>query len=162
MKSVKGKLKDSVVIVTQNYSHLLQKGYGEKRQGYLELSLVEALYLVERGWLNLSMSFEELLELLKEGEYLQYLVYRDLRERGYVVKTGFKFGAHFRVYERGEYQKGGHSSYIVVAVHQDASFDMPEIARAVRLAHSVKKTLIIAVVDAEGDVTYYKVERFTP
>jgi|Deesub1362B_J571_1020462.scaffolds.fasta_scaffold13412_2 tRNA-intron endonuclease len=165
---MKGYLVEKYVILTDQkaISQLVQKGYGKKREGKLYLSLVEALYLVEKGKLEVfsgerSLSHEELLATPEEELLVRYTVYRDLRERGYVVKTGFKFGSHFRVYERGTYPKE-HSRYLVHAVREDSAISFTELARAVRLAHGVRKKMLFAVVDEEGDVTYYAVERMTP
>lgn len=168
MEAQRGILKDNRVVFKDSraFSTLVKKGYGSKAEGRVELSLIEALYLMDRGWVTVesgggTVSYSELLSSLDEGELLQYKVYRDLRERGYVAKTGFKFGAHFRVYERGEYPSGGHSRYLVHVLSEDSSFEMPEISRAVRLAQNVRKSLLLAVVDREGDITYYGVERIT-
>ena len=50
------------------------------------------------------LSFEELIKKFKKIDkkiQLKYPVFKDLREKGYVVKTALKFGAEFRVYEKG-------------------------------------------------------------
>ena len=148
-------------------SKLRQKGFGRPGDGKLELSLLEAAYLVERGSIRVmeegrECAPEELLRRMEDEEsLLKYKVYQDLRQRGYIVKTGFKFGAHFRVYDRGEGMKK-HSRYLVHAVRERDTMAFPELARAVRLAHSVKKAMVFAVMDEEGDITYYKIERMTP
>jgi len=167
-KPLQGTLKDKRVIVESSgpASRLIQKGFGRKVEGGVELSLIEALFLMEKEKMKLespggSVDCSRLMEGLDQGRLLQYKVFKDLRERGYVVKTGFKFGAHFRVYDRGVYPTGGHSRYLVHVITEGESFEMPEISRAVRLAQSVKKTLILAVVDREGDITYYNLERVT-
>ena len=98
----------------------------------------------------------------------QFIVFRDLRERGYVVKTGYKFGAHFRLYDRGVKLKRGikapheHTKAIVHAVSEESAFSLPEMSRAVRLAHNIRATMWWAIVDREGDVTYYSLSRVTP
>ncbi len=98
-----------------------------------------------------------------EEDFLRrYNVYRDLRSKGYVVKTGFKFGVHFRVYEKSEFTEDSHSSFLVHAVSEDDTMSFPDLARAVRLTQSVKKKMMFAVVDHEGDVTYYMVDRVIP
>ncbi len=148
-------------------TRLHQKGFGKRIQGKLELSLLEALFLLERDSIKVLKKGrkclpKDILGRVDEEEFLlRYGVYKDLRERGYIVKTGFKFGAHFRVYERGD-SLGEHSRYLVHAVKENSILAFPELSRAVRLAHGVKKTIIFAVVDDEGDTTYYSVERITP
>jgi tRNA-intron endonuclease len=96
------------------------------------------------------------------------VVYRDLRDRGYLVKTGYIFGCHFRVYERGVKLKRGpkapheHTKFVVHCVPEEAAFSLPEMSRAVRLAHNIRATFVWAVTDKENKVTYYIIQRFTP
>lgn len=165
---MKGELQiDKVVIRDMGQAErLVQKGFGTRKDSCLELSLLEALFLVDRGTLEVdsndrAVSWEELIgKGVEEGDLnRRFGVYKDLRERGYVVKTGFKFGAHFRVYDRGDYPKGEHSKLLVHVVPEDEVMSFPEVSRAVRLAQGVKKQLYFAVVDTEGDITYYLVDR---
>ncbi len=85
-----------------------------------------------------------------------------------MVRSGLKYGTHFRVYERGVRPKKGvrapweHAKYLVHAISEGQTYAVPELARFVRLAHSVKKKLWLAIVDGEGDVTYYQIIRVTP
>ncbi|RMF90280.1 MAG: tRNA-intron lyase [Methanobacteriota archaeon] len=166
-----GELIEDKVIVRDGpgATRLAQRGFGTLKEGALELSLLEALFLMERGTLKVHVKGEEagkdILIKRSEGEedfLLRYSVYSDLRKRGYVVKTGFKFGVHFRVYERGEFSSEGHSAILVHVVPEDSTMTFPDISRAVRLAKSVKKRMIFAVVDHEGDITYYQIDRVVP
>ena len=160
---------DNIVYIDDEptISRLDQKGFGKRVKGKLKLSLLEALFLLERESIKVSdkgriCSSEDILKKVKEEEFnLRYGVYKDLRDRGYIVKTGFKFGAHFRVYERGDSIKD-HSRYLVHAVKEEDVLSFPELSRIVRLAHGVRKTIIFAVIDDEGDITYYNVARITP
>ncbi|MBI2547582.1 MAG: tRNA-intron lyase [Candidatus Aenigmarchaeota archaeon] len=161
-----------------------EAGYGkplpEEEPNRLEMDLVEAVYLVEKGKLKITrkedgkskkLSFEDLMKIGSEKVHEfhpQYIVYRDLRERGYLVKTGYKFGCHFRVYERGVKLKRGpkaaheHTKFVVHAVAEESAFSLPEMSRAVRLAHNIRATMVWAVVDRESDVTFYTIQRITP
>ncbi len=137
--------------------------------GRLQLAPVEALYLLDGGDLRVfdeeekkELDFDELSSVLAEEDpqlLLKYRVYRDLKSRGLVVKTGLKYGSHYRVYERGESPGSSHSPYLVHAISENTEFSPPDIARAVRLAQGVRKKMIFGVVDNEGDVTYYSLER---
>jgi len=148
----------------------LEKGWFGKPlgEGRVQLAPVEALYLVERGKLKVvdengeEQSFERLFTLFTKTDPdfpLKYAVYSDLRSKGYIVKTGLKFGAHFRVYERGEKPGEAHSKYIVQAVPEWIKLTPTDFARGVRLARSVRKGMLFGVVDDEGDVTYYSLAR---
>jgi len=153
----------------------------EEKPTRLELELVEATYLLEKDRLEIfekktgkrkkALKLEDMLKVGSETVnqfYAQFMVYRDLRNRGYVVKTGFKFGAHFRVYERGVKLKRGpkesheHTKFVVHCVPEEAAFSLPEMSRAVRLAHNIRATFVWAVLDKEGSPTYYEIKRLTP
>lgn len=154
-------------------NHLYQRGFFGKplSGGKLQLAPVEALYLLESGKVHVvddcgkSLNLRTLSEKFVEADselMLKYTTYADLRSRGYVIKTGLKFGAHFRVYERGEKPGEAHSKFLVQAVPEGIKLTPTELARAVRLAHSVKKKIFWAVVDDEGDITYYSIARERP
>ncbi|MFB6245120.1 MAG: tRNA-intron lyase [Candidatus Nanohaloarchaea archaeon] len=141
--------------------------------GELHLSPSEAMHLHDREELEVqygdeilgrSELFERLSRVDDEFEY-KYAAYSDLRERGLIVKSGFKFGAHFRVYERGTnpYKDGpkeqsDHTKYVVHAVPENHTLSFQEMSRAVRLAHNIRAKMLWAVVDSEEGVTYYEVE----
>lgn len=162
------------IIVTEKEAveELEKRGYGEREGETLLLSPEEALYMVEKKLefpiksdKGRKMSYEALMKHFqkKDKEFpMKYLVYRDIRDRGFVIKTGFKFGSHFRVYSRGDKPGKGHAIWLVHCVPEEYTAEFPVISRAVRLAQNVRKKMIYAVVDKEGDITYYKIERITP
>jgi len=154
-------------------NHLYQRGFFGKplSGGKLQLAPVEALYLIETGKISVTdsdgkkLGFKALAEKFTETDpelMLKYTAYADLRSRGYVIKTGLKFGAHFRVYDRGEKPGETHSKFLVHAIPESVKMTPTELARAVRLAHSVRKKIYWAVVDDEGDITYYSITRERP
>ncbi len=128
----------------------------------LELDLIEALYLLEKG--VLSLEDEEGRQVTKE-EFLMrarqlvprfdilYKVYKELRERGLVVRSGLKFGADFAVYLHGP--GIDHAPFLVTVVEYEDKMDPLEIVKAGRLSHSVRKHFVIAAVNKNtGRVTY--------
>ena len=143
---------------------LRERGFGEERDGKLLVSPTEALYLLENKRIRITkgkkeLKFKDLLSALgkeDDGLGLKYLVYKDLRSKGYVVRTGFKFGTCFRVYEKGIRVGEGHSHMLVYPVPEGKKTSMTEIGGMIQLSHSVKKAVLFAVVDGEGDVTYIK------
>ncbi|MGQ9788011.1 MAG: tRNA-intron lyase [Candidatus Hadarchaeaceae archaeon] len=172
---VKAKLYREKIIVWDEAqaNQLYQRGfYGKPLSGgKLQLAPVEALYLMDMKKLIVTdckckkLNFKNLTEKFTATDpdlMLKYLAYADLRSRGYIVKTGLKFGAHFRVYDRGERPGEAHSKFLVHAISEGVKMTPTELARAVRLAHSVRKRIIWAVVDDEGDITYYSVTRERP
>ena len=85
-----------------------------------------------------------------------------MRERGYVIKTGFKFGFDFRVYPRGKKPGEEHSQWVIHVATQDEKISVPNYSRMIRLSGNLKTQLLIAVVDSEDDVNYYATNRITP
>ncbi len=139
--------------------------------GKVELSLLEALYLLERNRLNIrsesgrAIAFESYLKKARKVEpnfWIRYCVFKDMRNRGYIIKTALKFGADFRVYDRGVKPGEDHARWIVYPVHEASVFTWHEFSAKNRVAHSTKKRLLLAVVDDEGDVTYYEVKWMRP
>ena len=103
------------------------------------------------------IDFDTLVKKARKQEpnfWIRYVVYRDMRNRGYIVKTALKFGADFRVYDRGVKPGEDHAKWIVYPVHEGSQFSWFELSAKNRVAHSTRKRLLLAVVDVEDDVTY--------
>ena len=94
--------------------------------------------------------------------FSKFLVFRDLREKGYCVKTGFKFGFDLRVYPRGKKPGEEHTQWVIKVAEQSERFSMPEYSRMVRIAQNLHTMLLIAIVDAEGDINFYEAKRVLP
>lgn len=139
--------------------------FGEYSQKRVHYSLVEALYLIEKKKIVVNkktkkLSFNQLLEECRKIDkkiYLKYLVYKDLRDKGYLLKTALKFGADFRVYDKGERPGKSHSKWILYVVSEKDDLTWHEFSAKNRVAHSTKKNLLIAIVDDEGSITYYEI-----
>lgn len=150
-------LEDRVVIWDREISGKLHANgfYGnpldEKR---LQLSLVEAAYLIMRNMLEVADSSNAVMNLdafvaralVFEPDFMRKLkVYADMRDKGLVAKTGFKFGSGFRVYEKVEsVEKIPHSRYLVDPLADDHVFHLQALSRSVRLANSVRKEMAFA------------------
>ncbi|MFW5865530.1 MAG: tRNA-intron lyase [Nanoarchaeota archaeon] len=139
--------------------------------GKIQLSLTEALYLFEKNKLiiidgnNKPLDFEQFVRKASRVEpnyWIRYAVYKDLRDRGYVVKTALKFGADFRVYDRGIKPGQDHARWIVYPVHEGERYTWFDFAAKNRVAHSTKKRLLMGVVDDENDVTYWEIKWVRP
>ena len=149
-----------------------QSRYGSMADdGKVQLSLLEALYLMEKGRLKIldgrkkQVSFDSFIKKAKRVEpnfWIRYCVFRDMRNRGYIIKTALKFGADFRVYDRGVKPGEDHAKWIVYPVHEGEHLTWYEFSAKNRVAHSTKKRLLIGVVDDEGDVTYYEIRWVRP
>ncbi len=148
-----------------------QSRYGTMLEnGKLQLSLLEALYLLEKHKLEVRLSnklldFETFLKKatkLEPNFWIRYCVFKDMRNRGYIIKTALKFGADFRVYDRGIKPGEDHARWIIYPVHEGATLTWYEFAAKNRVAHSTKKRLMMGIVDDEGDVTYYEIKWLKP
>jgi tRNA-intron endonuclease len=159
--------KDSVVVHSEpEANRLFNKGwFGVLKERKLELALVEALYLLDKGDLIVQDSkgknidtkaFAKRASKADHRFWTRYMVYADIRKRGYITKTALKYGADFRVYERGTKPGEEHAKWVLYAVRESEQFDWRGFASMMRVAHSVRKTLLIGILDDEGDVTYYQ------
>ena len=160
---------DIVTIYEPSSVKINQKShFGNLIDNRIELSLIEAAYLLEKGKISIfndgkEYNLNEFINLLKEKElYTKYSVFRDLRNRGYIVKTGYKYGTEFRLYGRGKSPGDGHSEYVVRIISENYDLNIMDFSSYVRVAHGVNKKLMLAVVDEEGDITYYNVEWIRP
>jgi tRNA-intron endonuclease len=135
-------------------------------EGKVQLSLIEALYLLEKKKIevidgrNKPIAFDLFIKKARRFEpnfWIRYCVYKDMRNRGYIVKTALKFGADFRVYDRGVKPGEDHARWILYPVHEGNVFSWYEFAAKNRVAHSTRKRLLIGIVDDEFDVTYYEI-----
>ena len=164
---------DKVVLRNKRLSDALrQKGFGELKGRELVLDLFEGLYLLEKEkfaiedsktekGLNEEEVLKYALKKIKEF-YLKYQVFKDLRERGFVVKTGFKFGFDFRVYPRGKKPGEAHSQWCINVSGQQDKYNFIELSRMVRLAGNLKTKFLNAVIDSENEINYYEIGRITP
>ena len=139
--------------------------------GKVHLSLLEALYLMDKGKLLINdyrkkkVTFDDFIKKTKRVEpnfWIRYCVFKDMRDRGYIIKTALKFGADFRVYDRGVKPGEDHARWIVYPVHEGSALTWYDFAAKNRVAHSTKKRLMIGIVDNEGDVTYYEIKWIRP
>lgn len=163
-------LKDRVAVFDKNASkELLEKEfYGKPFGDGLQLSLVETIYLIEKGFIDVETSegekifkekFEKIVLNLQPDIKSRLEVFRDLKKRGLIVKTGFKFGTNFRAYTTKP--DDTHAEYLIHALDRDFKGTWAEISRAVRLAHSVNKEIAFATTD-KGKIEYIKFGRLRP
>ncbi len=136
----------------------------------LQLSLVEGAYLTS---LKLLTATNIDGKSLKGGQLLQAMtkqqpdiifrsaVYNDLKSRGLIVKTGFKFGTHFRAYTKSPDKT--HAEYLIHVVKKSDTLFWSELSRAIRLCHAVNKKILFALVENDGNtITYICISRLRP
>lgn len=139
--------------------------------GKVQLSLIEALYLMEKNKIEIyktktkTIDFSDYVKKAKKLEtnfWMRYCVFKDIRNRGYIIKTALKFGADFRVYDRGVKPGEDHAKWVVFPVYEGNTLTWHEFAAKNRVAHSTRKRLLIGVVDDENDVSYWEVRWIRP
>jgi len=143
---------------------LLQSGYGTVVDDVCILSKCETLYLIAEKRLRVSnaeetITFQSLLESFRIDDpeiWTRYIVFMDLRSRGYVVKEGIGNGIDFRVYERGMYHVKV-AKYFIFAICEGNPIPAERLGRVLRMVQTMKKTLIVAVVDRRGEIVYYSI-----
>jgi tRNA-intron endonuclease, archaea type len=166
-----GVLAEKGVKVTErsSFDALSQRGYGAAEKDMLTLSFYEALYLADKQILSIKdkkgaqIDFQKLLqayEAADENAWMHYLVYRDLRSRGYVVREGFGAAIDFRIYERGTYGKDAAAS-LVLSTQEGKPLPMQDLSNALSQTQSLKKELILAVMNRRGEIVYYSVSPLT-
>ena len=147
-----------------------QSRYGEIKDNKVQYSFVEGLYLLEKGRVDIlddkkKLNFDEFIKMATKKEpnfWIRYVAYKDMRNRGYIVKTALKFGADFRIYDRGIKPGEDHAKWIMYPVKETSNFSWYEFSAKNRVAHSTRKRLLIAVIDEENDCTFYSIEWTRP
>jgi len=162
--------KDIIVSLPENIEELTSRGYGTSKNKKLVLTFCETLFLVGKEIVAVKnmknrkkIDFQQLLsryQMLDENAWAKYLIYRDLRSRGYVAREGFGLGIDFRVYERGEYGTAT-AKNLVLGIQEGQPVSMEDLMRALKNAHSLKKELVLAVLNRRGEVVYYSLSKLT-
>lgn len=157
---------------SEDADKLSQQGfYGTRIDGNkLELEPVELLHLIERKRIRVVTSAGEHIEsdhivssLLDEDPdlWVSYLVFRDLRSRGYAVRKGFGRGIGFRVYARGDRPGAANAKELVFVLKEGVPISLSDLDLVTQTAASSRKNLVFALVDQNGEVNFYKVAQST-
>ncbi len=163
-------LKNRLIVFDKKLSSQLLNNefFGKPFGELLQISFVEALYLLEKDVLEIQsidgkkLTKANCIRLMQQHQpdvVQRLMVFKDLKQRGLLVKTGFKFGAHFRAYT--QLPDKTHAEYLIHVVEKEFTSIWAEVSRAVRLAHSVNKEFIFACID-EKNVEYIKLGRLRP
>ncbi|MDG6985998.1 MAG: tRNA-intron lyase [Nitrososphaerota archaeon] len=165
----RGRLFENRIVVwdIEDSRRLFKEGYYGKPLGIpkpkdylfdapLILDLMEGYYLATKKVIAVEDgSGDEMspkaLHQVCESSYTEFAekfqVYRKLREDGFVVTPGIKFGSDFAVYEHGP--GIDHAPYIVQVVSPGSKMTATSMVRSGRLATTVRKQFIIAISDKE-------------
>jgi tRNA-intron endonuclease len=157
---------------SEDADRISQQGfYGNRiEDNRLELEPVELLHLIERKRLVVRTPDGEdigpdyiVSELLDEDPELwtRYLVFRDLRSRGYAVRQGFGGGIGFRVYARGDKPGASSANQLVYVLKEGDAISLSDLDMVTQTASGSRKNLVFALVDQNGEVNFYRVAQAT-
>ena len=160
-------INEKIIVINPKMQNILtERGFGEPEKDTLVLDSFEALYLLYNNKLELkkvnkTIIFDELMQqyIQKNDDILtRFLLYRDLRTKGYVVKDGFGFGSDFRVYERGNYGLKD-AKFIIFAFNEGTQQKLGKLYKNIEEITKMGKEPIIAVIERRGEIIYYKINK---
>lgn len=160
--------KDCSIIEHENGNSVYSQGwFGQYTEtGYLKLDPYETVLLLERNKIEVvndegkSFMLSEVVSHFSNNipEFLvHFLLFKDLRSRGYIVKKKSAYDKYFEMYERGSTPKNAKHEALVVPMVEGLLFNIDSIDKIVGEAKEVNQQLIFAVIDSLGDVSYYSV-----
>ncbi|MGB9724981.1 MAG: tRNA-intron lyase [Nitrososphaeria archaeon] len=157
-----------IVKVDNKVQELYQSGFGKIDGENLILDLYEGLYLnelkkIEVLYKGKNVGFNELMEVCykKDKNVLtNYLVYRDLKNRGFIVKKSEEFGVDFYVYEKDDYWIK-RAKYAIFVLNEGCEVDFKKIFEKIKEVKNCVEESIIAVLDRRGEVIYYRASEET-
>jgi tRNA-intron endonuclease len=170
--------RDKVIISDpQGISEFYENSYigtleEENDKKNLILSPIEVLLLTERHRLllwkdndkeNEEYDFEGLLEYFAQYDdrlWHKYIIYMDLRKRGYIVRMGFGDGLDFRVFRRGADYSEEAARFLIYPVFEGNPIELRDLDKISRVAMAARKDLVVATVDSLSKVVYYSVKKF--
>ena len=171
--------KDKVIISDSNgiedfYMNSYIGTLEEDKKGneVLILEPIESLLLCERHRILIwedndtnkdQYDFESLLTHLTQFDerlWQKYIIYMDLRKRGYLVRTGYGDGIDFRVYKRGANFEKDAAKFLIYPVFEGDPIELKDLDKISRVAMSSRKDLIVATVDRLSKAIYYSVKKF--
>ena len=126
----------------------------------LILDLIEGLYLLENKKISISklkhkISYDEMIVICQKEHQdfdKKYLVYKNFRDKGYIINPGIKFGCDFAVYEKGP--GIDHAPFLIQVYKRNESITSTGIVLAGRLATTVRKQFILAIPKGKDKVDF--------
>ena len=130
----------------------------------LLLDLIEGYYLMVNSKIKIYkdkkiVSEDKMLDICKEQHNkfeMKFRVYKDLRDKGYIVTPGIKFGSDFAVYQKGP--GIDHAPYIILIYESQENLSPTDLVLIGRLAHGVQKKFIFAIPSGKDKINYLSME----
>ncbi|NWG09153.1 MAG: tRNA-intron lyase [Nitrososphaerales archaeon] len=166
-----GRLTDEGIVIDDQKSQeeLKTGGYGEVLDDKLLLKDYEAMFLLYSGKLKVledekEVSIDKMVSFAISRDanaWTRFLIYRDLRSRGYVVREGFGFGVDFRVYDRGDYGSKS-AKYVICGLNEGTEMPIKDLSEVASQAGRMGKEVVLAVIERRGEIIYYKIQSWRP
>ncbi len=177
---IEGYIKDDKVLISNidaveeiyNTSYIGNLEESENGNKILILDPMEVLLLCERKRILLwedndknkpQFDFEKLLTYFSAYDddlWQKYVIYMDLRRRGYIVRSGYGEGIEFRVFKRGADFNEDSAKFLIYPVFEGYPIELRDLDKISRVALSSRKDLIVATVDRLSRPIYYSVRKF--
>ena len=147
-------------------SELENKGYGTRINGVFTLNLIEATYLVDKGNLQVvneegeNLSFSELARIGAQMDryfWPKLSVYTDLRQRGLKPRL-FSDRLEFLVDKK---VKEGEHRYLISILFEGHRIGFTDIEFLIKRALEARRKLVAAIMDKEGNISYYTIDKVT-
>ena len=158
---------EKIVVLNPKMQNILtERGFGDLQNDTLTLDSFETLYLLYNNKLELKKVNKNIIFDVLIQKYIQknddaltrFLLYRDLRTKGYVVKDGFGFDSDFRVYEKGTYGKKD-AKFVIFAFNEGTQQKIGKLYKNIHEITQMGKEPIIAVIERRGEIIYYKINK---
>ncbi|MHA2037526.1 MAG: tRNA-intron lyase [Promethearchaeota archaeon] len=155
-----------------NTSYIGTLEESNENQQILVFDPIEVLLLSERNRILLwedndknkkLYDFESLITYFTQFDerlWHKYIIYMDLRKRGYIVRTGYGDGIEFRVFKRGADFENDTAKYLIYPVFEGNPIELRDLDKMSRVALGSRKDLIVATVDRLSKPIYYSVKKF--
>ena len=137
---------------------LRERGFGDLRGGKLHFAPYESFYLLEKQKIKVynkhvdrELELRDLVRKFSVGKpeiWIKYLVYRDLRDRGYIVRESRR-AFDFDIYGKGPLRR------LISIIYEGGEASLKKLSRLLKYSDKEKKELILAVVDRRTDIVYY-------
>jgi tRNA-intron endonuclease len=126
----------------------------------LILDLIEGYYLLEMKKITITklkqkIKTDEMIEICKKEVHdfeKKYTVYKNFRDKGYIINPGIKFGCDFAVYEKGP--GIDHAPFLIQVYNRNEPITSTGIVLAGRLATTVRKQFILAIPKGKDKVDF--------
>ena len=137
---------------------LRDRGFGELKKTKLFFTAYESFYLLEKQKIrvftpknSVELFLRDLVRKFSVGKpeiWIKYLVYRDLRDRGYIVRESDR-NFDFDIYGKGPLRR------LISIVYEGGEASLLKLRKLLEISDREKKELILAVVDRRTDIVYY-------